>query len=233
MMPHERCPMSKSAGIGFISKLLLRWRFFLVSSLVVVGIGLFGVLVSLSAQKTSQHIRSHLKIFTLHDADGHIVTERKHPGDLLLLYFGFTYCPDACPTTLSFLARVMKLLTPEEATRMQVAFVSVDPQRDTPQRLREYLSVFDPRFIALSGSPEEIAAAAQAFAVIYRRTTALAGPDTYGFDHTDLVYVINTQGRQVVMLGSHLSEEEALRRLRQHLISSSEKPPTTISTVTP
>jgi protein SCO1 len=167
-------------------------------------------------RQAGEHATARLRPFVLVDSSGRTVTERQHPGELLLLYFGFTFCPDACPTTMVYLSRLMKALGPD-AQRMQVAFVSIDPERDTPERLRGYLAAFDGRFIALGGTPAAIAAAAQSFEVVYRRTPPLAGPDTYGFDHTDMVYVIDQQGQQVTMLGTHLSEATSIERLRQHL----------------
>lgn len=195
-----------------------RWRFLLVGSAVLCGFAAVGITLGLLVRQAGAQVtQSHLA-FTLHTADGQRITAREHPRDLLLLYFGFTFCPDACPTTLGLLSRVMQGLGPD-AKRVQVAFVSIDPARDTPARLKEYLAAFHPDFISLGGTQEEVDAAARAFEVIYRRTPPLAGPDTYGFDHTDLVYVVDRSGRQIHTLGTHLKDEDAVDRLRRSLIA--------------
>ncbi|HWI97900.1 MAG TPA: SCO family protein [Burkholderiales bacterium] len=112
-------------------------------------------------------------------------------GKIVVLFFGFTHCPDVCPTTLADLSQVMKQLGPD-ADRVQVLFVTVDPERDTPDVLGKYVGAFDPRFLALYGDPAATQRAAREFKVFYeKRKTA----DGYSVDHSGQTYVIDAQGR--------------------------------------
>lgn len=131
--------------------------------------------------------------FTLtgHDGKPHSLAAEK--GKAVVVFFGFTHCPDVCPTTMVELAEVMKLLGPK-ADRVQVFFVSVDPERDTRELLAQYVPAFDPRFVGLTGTPEEIAAMAKDFRVFYQKS-AVTGSDNYSVDHTAGTYVFDPQGR--------------------------------------
>jgi len=120
-------------------------------------------------------------------------------GKLVLIFFGYTHCPDVCPTTLSDAAQALSQLTPAEAARVQVLFVSVDPARDSLDMLRDYVPYFHPDFIGLTGSPEAVAAAAAAFRVVYRRHVE-PGSDGYLIDHTAGSYLLDQRGRMRVFL---------------------------------
>jgi protein SCO1/2 len=112
---------------------------------------------------------------------------------VVLVYFGYTFCPDVCPTTLSDLRKVMRALGPL-ADDVQVLMVSVDPERDAPDRVDEYVKRFDPRFIGLSGSAEEVAAAAAAYDVYYAREAGSAATG-YLVTHSSSVTLIDPAGR--------------------------------------
>jgi protein SCO1/2 len=113
-------------------------------------------------------------------------------GKVVVLFFGFTHCPDVCPTALIELAQVAKALGPE-ASRMQVLFVTLDPERDKPQLLREYVPSFHPAFLGLYGTAEETLAAAKEFKVYFSKQSQPAGG--YSIDHSAGTYVIDQQGR--------------------------------------
>lgn len=115
-------------------------------------------------------------------------------GKLVVLFFGYTHCPDVCPTTLSDLAAAFKLMRPDEAAQVQVLFVSVDPERDTAEMLRQYVPYFHPSFLGLSGSRAEIAAAAREFRISYRKHVE-PGATGYLVDHTAGSYVLDKSGR--------------------------------------
>lgn len=115
-------------------------------------------------------------------------------GRLVVIFFGYTHCPDVCPTTLSDVAAALRELTPEEAARVQVLFVSVDPERDTAENLSQYVPYFHPDFLGLRGSPAEVAAAAQSFRVHYRKHVE-PGTDGYLVDHTAGSFVLDANGR--------------------------------------
>jgi protein SCO1 len=131
--------------------------------------------------------------FALRNQHGATVTRESFAGKYLLLFFGFTFCPDVCPTELARISRVMELLPPLVATQVQPLFVSVDPERDTPQVLREYLTAFDPRIMGLTGSP----AAVQDMTRTYRIHAAKVpgqGEADYLMDHTALIYLMRPDG---------------------------------------
>jgi protein SCO1/2 len=109
----------------------------------------------------------------------------------VVLFFGFTQCPDVCPTTLADLAGVMKALGPD-AQRVQVLFVTLDPERDTPAALDQYVHAFDPRFIALRGDAAATQRVAKEFKIYYEKRKQ---GDTYTIDHSAQSYVIDPQGR--------------------------------------
>lgn len=129
----------------------------------------------------------------LPDADGRVRTLEDFKGKVTLLFFGYTQCPDVCPTTLAELARIKKELG-AEGDRIQGVFVTVDPERDTPEVLKAYVSSFDPTFVALRGSPEQTAAAAKEFKVFYARVDGKT-PGSYSMDHTAASYVLDREGR--------------------------------------
>jgi protein SCO1/2 len=136
--------------------------------------------------------------FTLTGADGQPVSLSDLRGKLTVLYFGYTYCPDVCPTTLSDVAKAMKELG-SKAEDVQFVMVSVDPERDTPERLNEYVTYFDPRFVGLTGSPEEVAAAATPFGIFYQKHEGTAATG-YLVDHTATLTVIDEEGRVRLVL---------------------------------
>jgi protein SCO1/2 len=129
----------------------------------------------------------------LPDADGRVRTLADFKGKVTVVFFGFTHCPDVCPTTLVELVEVKRLLG-KDGQRVQGVFVTVDPERDTPQVLKTYVSSFDPTFVALRGSPEQTLAAAKEFKVFFAK---VPGKDStsYSMDHTAASYVFDTRGR--------------------------------------
>lgn len=114
-------------------------------------------------------------------------------GKLVTLYFGYTFCPDACPTAMSALARAMKRLG-AKADQVQVFMVTVDPERDTAEVLGQYVTHFDPRFIGLVGTPAEIAAAAATFDIFYQKNASTSASG-YLVDHTTSITVVDREGR--------------------------------------
>ena len=114
-------------------------------------------------------------------------------GRVVVMFFGFTHCPDVCPTTLAELAAVVKKLG-TDGDRVQVLLVTVDPERDTPEVLSQYVTAFNPRFLALRGTAEETARVAKEFKIIYQKVAG-ARPDSYTMDHSAGTYIFDTQGR--------------------------------------
>lgn len=134
-------------------------------------------------------------------------------GRLVVLFFGYVHCPDVCPTTLSDMAKALKKLTPAEAARVQVIFVSVDPERDTPQLLREFVPYFHPDFLSMTGSAAEVAQAAKDFRVKYNRHIQ-PGVDGYLVDHTAGSYVLDKAGKLRLFLPFAMSPDDIAHDLR-------------------
>jgi len=132
------------------------------------------------------------KKLELTDHDGKRRTLEDFKGKVVVLFFGFTHCPDACPTTLAELATVAKELGPD-AQRMQVLIVTVDPERDTPEVLRKYVPSFNPSFLGLYGTPAETTAAAKEFKVYFNKQPQPGGG--YTVDHSAGTFVLDAQGR--------------------------------------
>jgi protein SCO1/2 len=131
--------------------------------------------------------------FVLRAAGGPVDTKILH-GKVLLIYFGYTHCPDVCPASLAAGAQALNTLSAEERAKVRLIMVSVDPERDTPERLKEYAAYFHPEMIGVTGTAEEIAAVARAYGAGYIRQPAK--PDgSYAVDHTTRTYVVAPDGR--------------------------------------
>jgi len=146
--------------------------------------------------------------FDLPDADGKRRTLADFKGKVTLVFFGFTHCPDVCPTTMIELAEVKKALGADGA-RVQGVFITVDPERDTPELLRAYVNNFDPSFVALRGSPEETAALAKQFKIFYAKVPGKT-EGNYTIDHTAASFVFDPKG-QIRLYSRYGSGAEALK----------------------
>ena len=131
--------------------------------------------------------------FALVDQRGAPVDNSVFQGKPSLLFFGYTHCPDVCPTSMQELAEVKKMLG-KDGDRLQGIFVTVDPERDTPELLKAYMENFDPSFLALRGSPEQLAAVAKDFKIYYKKVEGKT-PTSYTMDHSAGSYVYDTAGR--------------------------------------
>ena len=132
--------------------------------------------------------------FSLTDHTGRDVTENDYSGRWQLVVLGFTYCPDICPTTLAFVGTVLDLLGPD-VERVAPLFISVDPERDTVEIMAEYVAAFHPRIIGLTGSPAQIAAAAEEFKAYYEKREEDSVPDGYLVAHSGRIYLMRPDGR--------------------------------------
>ena len=135
----------------------------------------------------------YAKDFQLTDHNGQVRTLKDFKGKLVVMFFGYTQCPDVCPTTMSELAEAKKLLGPD-GDKVQGLFVTVDPERDTPQVLNNYMANFDPTFIALRPTPEQLAVIAKDYKVYYKKVDGKT-PTSYTMDHSAASIVYDTQGR--------------------------------------
>ena len=150
----------------------------------------------------------------LTDQNGQPFSDQSLRGKPFLVFFGFTHCPDVCPTALFEVSEIIRGLGPD-AARTGALFISVDPERDTPAVLKEYLSSFDPHLRGLTGDPAAVAAVAKAYRVYYKKVP-LEGED-YTLDHTALVYLMDKQGRFVAPFNIKRPPEAAAADLRKYL----------------
>lgn len=155
--------------------------------------------------------------FALTDMNGVPRTLADYRGKAVMLYFGFVQCPDVCPTALARASEVLQLVGPEAAQRVQLLFVTVDPERDTPELLREYMGAFDPSFVALTGSMEQIKATADAFRVYFKKVPT---GSTYTMDHTALTYLFDPLGKVRVALRHEQTASEYAADVRRVLAES-------------
>jgi protein SCO1/2 len=135
----------------------------------------------------------------LTDHNGRPRTLQDFRGKALVVFFGFTHCPDVCPITLSELARALKQLG-ADAQRVQVVMITVDPERDTPEVLKRYVTALDPGFLGLTGDAQAIAAAAREFKVFYQKSPG-ATPQAYSVDHSSGTFVYDAAGRLRLLVG--------------------------------
>jgi protein SCO1/2 len=194
------------------SRLLIILCAFLAGTAVVFA-AVFLVLGRGSAQLASAPaaVGGH---FQLIDQNGRTVTEQDMKGRPFLVFFGFTHCPDVCPTTLFDISEVLRKLGPD-ADRVGALFVTVDPERDTPALMKDYLASFDPRLRGLTGDAAAIAATLKVYRV-YAKKVALDGGD-YTMDHSAIVYLMDKEGRFVAPFSLKRRPEEAAADLKKYL----------------
>jgi protein SCO1 len=134
--------------------------------------------------------------FSLVNSAGKRVTDKDFRGRDMLVFFGFTSCPDICPASLQLIASALDKLGPK-ADRITPIFITIDPERDTAPKLAEYVKHFSPRIVGLTGTPDEIAAAAKAYRVYYNKVPNKAVPGDYTMDHTGVIYLMDANGGYV------------------------------------
>jgi len=158
--------------------------------------------------------------FSLVDENGNAVTSASYDGKWRLMYFGYTYCPDICPTDTATMAAALDILRQTDtpaAQRLQPLFVTVDPERDTPEALAEYTDHFDPDLIGLTGSRAQIDAALKTFRV-YARKVPGDTQDSYLYDHQAMFYLMDPRGRPVQFLAGQGSTPEGLAATVEHFL---------------
>lgn len=159
--------------------------------------------------------------YDLVDETGQAVTQASYDGKWRLMYFGYTWCPDICPTDTATMAQALQMLRehhPKAAARLQPLFLTIDPERDTPEVLAEYTENFDPELIGLTGSPEQVEATLKTFRIY---ATKLPGDsaDDWHYDHQAMFYLMDPKGRPVQFLvGQTASAEDLLAMLERFLV---------------
>ena len=191
-------------------------------SLVVIAAGGLAALILIPAgPQITKSMTSGLLVagaiggpFTLTANDGHIVSDQTYRGKWQLIYFGYTSCPDACPTALNNMGVALDRLG-RDAAAVQPIFITVDPKRDTREALADYLKSFDPRIVALTGTEDQIGAVVKEYRV-YVSAHSEEGSD-YSVDHSSLYYLINPDGKFVGVLHGDFSGDEISGRLRDSM----------------
>jgi protein SCO1/2 len=193
-------------------------RVLLVAGAFLTGLILcFAVILLVSGRVSAPSVTQIATVggpFSLTDQNGRTVTDRDLKGHPFLVFFGFTHCPDVCPTALFEVSEIMRALGPD-ADRVRALFVTVDPERDTTTTLKDYLSSFDPHLSALTGDPEAVAAMAKAYRVYYKKVPLSEGG--YTMDHTAIVYLMNKDGKFVSPFNIKRPPEVAAADLRKYL----------------
>ena len=159
--------------------------------------------------------------FTLVAPDGTTVTDQTYRGKWLLVFFGFTFCPNTCPTTLLEIAAVLERLGPD-AGKLQPLFITVDPQRDTPEVMGHYLQSFDPRIVGLTGTAQQIVAVAQEYGAYYTPHRIGPGPEDYVMDHSTYLYLMNREGKFVRGFDAETPSDRVARVIRELMGQSDE-----------
>ena len=155
--------------------------------------------------------------FTLTDQDGERVSEEDFAGRYRLVYFGFTYCPDVCPVDLQMFGQALRKLQqshPEVAAKVQPIFISVDPERDTPAVLQEYVAAFHPRLIGLTGTPQEIADVAKRYGVYYMKEEA-EGASGYLVNHSRIALLFGPEGEPIAIVPHDKGADAIAEELRR------------------
>lgn len=151
--------------------------------------------------------------FTLTDQQGRAVTEEQLKGQHALVFFGFTHCPDICPTALATITQTLQSMG-EAGDKVTPVFITVDPKRDTVERLKEYMADFHPRIIALTGTEEQVDGASKAYKV-YHQTVGDTAGDDYMVNHSGFIYLMDPEGRYLTHFAYNVGPAELAEKLNQ------------------
>ena len=192
-------------------------RFVLIVAAFVVGLASVFAVLFVVTKPQAGSLMGAAAIggpFQLTDQNGHPFTDAEVKGEPFLVFFGFTHCPDACPTTLLELSDVLDKLG-GDADKVRVLFITIDPERDNPNALKDYLSAFNSHLVGLTGDLSAVTTVAKAYHVYFKKVP-LDGGD-YTMDHTAIVYLMNKDGRFVTPFSLKRSPQEAADDLRRFL----------------
>ncbi len=179
-----------------------------------IQIAMLGVFL-LFANLSYASVKSIASDFELYSVDGK-VSLSDFRNKVVILYFGYTFCPDICPTSLARISAAYKSLTAEEQAQIQPVFISLDPERDTKQNLADYVTFFLPSFIGLTGTEQEIARVAKNYRILFRKTEVEDGLD-YVIDHSSIYFVIGRDGQLFSHLLHDVTPVEIAEKLRMAL----------------
>jgi protein SCO1/2 len=155
--------------------------------------------------------------FTLVDGDGRTVTDADYRDHPLLVYFGYTYCPDVCPTTLTTIAEALDLLG-GKGKDIVVLFITIDPERDRPEAMKDYVKAFHPQIVGLTGTPQQVAAAARAYRVYYAKVQQdPKDPEDYLMDHSAYAYLMGRDGKYLTHFPHGISPQDMANQIAKLL----------------
>lgn len=186
----------------------------IMALIIVAGITAGVISTQFKTSKTPDHLSGYGGEFTLQSADGP-VSLSDFKGKVVAIYFGYTSCPDACPTTLAMFANVMKKLEKDELAKVQVLLISFDPERDTPEDLETYVKQFHPQMIGLTGASEYIAQIVKRYGGIYERVELPNSAMGYAFDHSSVSAIVDIDGNLRSLVRHQDSVNDILVKLRE------------------
>ncbi|MDG5494705.1 SCO family protein [Niveispirillum sp. BGYR6] len=206
--------------------------------LALAGLALLGLLAWLTIRHDSQMAAAGAAgmgnqtaavggPFTLTDHQGRTVTEKDYAGRMLLIFFGYTYCPDICPTEVQTMAEVMDALSPEEQAKLQPLFITIDPARDNPQVVADYVALFHPGIVGLTGTPDQVAAVAKAYRVYYAKSGGEPDGTGYMMDHSAYLYLMGADGALAALYPRGTAAARIVADIRQRLPNGNAGSPTT------
>jgi len=198
----------------------MRWLVYGVAGsllLLAAGIAVLSVQVIESGPQESGGLFGQPTVggpFTLVNGAGETVTEASFKGKVMVVYFGFTFCPDICPTELAAIADAVDLLPPAAQAKVQPIFITVDPERDTPEAMQDYVANFGVHMVGLTGTPEQIRAAAKAYRVYYAKQEPETDDAPYLMAHSSYIYVMDGNGRYLKHFSVGATPEEIAAGLK-------------------
>jgi protein SCO1 len=187
----------------------------LVSRTLLLLTLLYGSIVTAALAESGTNSVTFGGPFTLTASDGSTKTDESFRGRWMLVYFGYTHCPNICPMTLSAISRALDTLGPRGAN-VQPVYITIDPERDTPEQMGEYTRAFDPRIVGLTGTPQAIALVAKEYRVFYEKVAGQTRDD-YSMMHSSYIYVMDPNGRYVTLITQSEDPAAIVERMRELL----------------
>ncbi len=197
----------------------LKYIYFAIIVLLLFLFSLF--LLNYSYKKSDLQKKTLIKSnFNLVDQYGKPISNKTFHGKFTLIFFGFTYCPDICPNTLNKISLAYDLLESDIQKKLKVIFITVDPDRDTTEALKDYIKAFNPEFIALTGSTERIKEAADSMGVFYKKNQSDKLTNDYLINHSSIKFLMDTNGTYLAHFSRELSHSELAenisKKIRNH-----------------
>jgi len=181
-----------------------------------------GLIVTAVSAEPTANSASFGGPFTLTASDGSTKTDESFRGRWMLVYFGFTNCPNICPTTLSAISRALDIVGPL-SEKVQPLYITIDPERDTPQQMGDYTRAIDARILGLTGTPQAIASVAREYRVFYKKVPGQT-PNDYSMMHSAYIYVMDPTGKYVTLITQSQDPDAIAERLREVLAAPLNSP---------